>query len=65
MINLDNSQKSTITLALAGWAARCDEEAKAMDAFAIEYPQHAAKCRGNAAVSREFAADARALMVLF
>lgn len=58
---LSATDHTTLTLALTGWAARCDAEAKAMDGFAETFPDRAPQCRANASASRVFAAEARNL----
>ncbi len=61
-MNISNSDRSTLVLALSCWIERCKSEAEIMEGFAVTMPKSAAKCRANAAASRNFADDARALL---
>lgn len=68
-MKLDVSTKEycTIRLALIQWGVRCEGEAKVMDEFAADMDEkgdaaHADKARRNAAASRQFKADAEALL---
>lgn len=62
---LTSAEVSTLKLALIGWASRCDNEAKQMEEWSREERFDAetrAKCVANAAASRKFEAEARALL---
>jgi hypothetical protein len=61
-MTLTSSDKSTIRLALIGWALRCDNEAELMEKRAVEMPERRENCLANAAASKAFAAAARALL---
>lgn len=62
---LDVSDLSTISLALQGWAIRCDNEERRMTVFAADHSQTQEtieKAKRNAAASRKLAAEARATL---
>lgn len=66
-LDLTIPQICTIKLALIGWGTRCDAEAARMDKWAGEYDEKgdtesAAKCRSNAASSRQLKADSEATL---
>lgn len=61
-MKLSIKQLSTIRLALTGWAARCDGEARLQERLGAEMPDMAARAAANADASRQMAIEARATL---
>lgn len=65
-MNLSNSDRSTLVLALSSWIARCKTEAATMQEWAVSDSSFDTatreKCLANAAASLAFQADAEALL---
>lgn len=62
-VQLSSDQLATVRLALIGWGVRCENEARTMDKLADETEGAlSAKATANAAASRRFEEQAKALL---